>query len=112
MYLLGWTLGNPALPAFYRPLFASDGEMNNTGYASKKFDKALSEFERAHTLAEAKVALWRMEGLLASDLPYLPLYTAELAEVYRSDRVSFSLGDSLGGIQGRLGGIGDVRPAG
>ncbi|MGH3649106.1 MAG: ABC transporter substrate-binding protein, partial [Acidimicrobiia bacterium] len=33
MYLLGWTLGNPALPGYYRALFASGGAMNNTGYS-------------------------------------------------------------------------------
>lgn len=108
MYLLGWTLGNPALPAYYRPFFASKGAMNNTGYASKKFNQALKRYEEANTAAQAKDALWDMEEILADDLPYLPLYTSRLNEAYRSDHVRFEAGETLGGIQGRLGGIGDV----
>jgi ABC-type transport system substrate-binding protein len=112
MYLLGWTLGNPALPGYYRPFFASDGAMNNTGYASPTFTEALAAYEAAFTTEEAKRALWAMEMALWADLPYLPLYTSEMTEVYRSDRVRFDVAGSLDGLSGRLGGIGDVRPAG
>lgn len=111
MYLLGWTLGSPDLPEFYRPFFASGGAMNNTGYSSSAFDRALARFESAYTLDEARDAVWAMEQTLATDLPYLLLYNSQLTEVYRSDRVSFGVNESLGGIQGRLGGIGDVQPA-
>ncbi|MFZ0012919.1 MAG: ABC transporter substrate-binding protein [Acidimicrobiia bacterium] len=109
MYLLGWTLGSPAHPQFYRPLFATGGEMNNTGYTSKTFDKALAAYESAFTSEAALDALWKMEQTLSVDLPYLPLFTSQLTEVYRSDRVAFGVEESLGGLQGRLGGIGDVR---
>lgn len=108
MYMLGWTLGSPALPGFYRPLFATDGAMNNTGYSSGKFEKALRRYEHAFTTEEAADALWTMEQTLARDLPYLLLYTSEVTEIYRSDRVRFDVEESLGGLQGRLGGIGDV----
>ncbi len=110
MYLLGWTLGNPALPGFYRPFFTPGGEMNNTGYDSGAFMEALADYETAVSTDEARNALWDMEATLSTDLPYLPLYTSELTEMYRSDRVEFDIERSLGGLQGRLGGIGDVRP--
>jgi ABC-type transport system substrate-binding protein len=110
MYLLGWTLGSPAMPGYYRPLFSSKGEMNNTGYSSKTFNQALAAYEGAFTTEEAMDALGVMEQTLAMDLPYLLLYTSQLTEVYRSDRVTFDIEQSLGGLQGRLGGIGDVRP--
>jgi ABC-type oligopeptide transport system substrate-binding subunit len=112
MYLLGWTLGNPALPGYYRTLFAADGAMNNTGYRSAAFAKALQTYEEAHTLDDARDALWAMERRLALDLPYLPLYSSDIAEVYRSDRIEFDMGPSLGGLQARQGGIWDVAPAG
>lgn len=111
MYLLGWTLGNPALPGYYEALFATDGAMNNTGYDSKAFNAALSAYESAFTFEEALSALWDMEETLALDLPYLPLYTSEITEAYRADRVSFETEAGLGGLQARLGGIWDVRPA-
>lgn len=110
MYLLGWTLGNPALPDYYRPLFHSQGAMNNTGYSSAEFDERLSAYQSARTLDEARLHLWEMEAVLARDLPYLVLYSTDITEAYRADRVEFTISGNLGGIQGRLGGIEDVRP--
>jgi ABC-type transport system substrate-binding protein len=110
MYLLGWSLGSPALPGYYRLLFASDGVMNNTGYSSNEFTKQLETYEGSYTFNNAREALWTMERTLATDLPYLLLYTSEITEAYRSDRVVYGVSASLGGIQGRLGGIGDVSP--
>lgn len=112
MYVLGWTLGSPALPGYYGTLFAADGAMNNTGYDNDRFGRALAQYQAAHTTGEAKTALWAMERQLATDLPYLPLYSSEITEAYRSDRVTFALEESLGGLQARLGGIWSVRPAG
>ena len=109
MYFLGWTLGNPSLPDYYRPLFAADGVMNNTGYQNPEFDQLLASYESSTSIEEARERLWAMEQTLAEDLPYLLLYTTEIAEAYRSDRVTFGIGESIGGIQGRLGGIGDVN---
>ena len=109
MYLLGWTVGNPTLPGHYRALFAPDGELNNTGYRSTAFDAQLAAYESADHREEALQALWEMESILADDLPYLLLYTSQIAEVYRTDRVAYGLEAGLGGLQGRLGAIGDVR---
>jgi peptide/nickel transport system substrate-binding protein len=108
MYLLGWTMGNPTLPGYYRDLFAPDGELNNTGYRSEAFNAQLAAYERARHHDEALEALWAMETTLAEDLPYLLLYTSQITEVYRTDRVAYGLEAGLGGLQGRLGAIGDV----
>ncbi|HEX6301956.1 MAG TPA: ABC transporter substrate-binding protein [Acidimicrobiia bacterium] len=111
MYVLGWTLGNPALPMHYGALFGSDAPMNNTGYQSEAFEEALAAYEGAFTRQKAKGALWQVEAVLANDLPYLPLYTSEITEAYRGDRVRFDLDHALGGLHARLGGIWDVEPA-
>jgi peptide/nickel transport system substrate-binding protein len=111
MYVLGWTLGNPALPDYYRWLFASDGSANSTGYSSSEFDATLARYEGATDAEAAKAELWAMERTLAADLPYLVLYHPEIVEAYRSDRVGFETHSVLGGIQGRLGGIDDLTPA-
>lgn len=111
MYLLGWTMGNPGLPGFYGALFAEDGPINNTGYSSERFEEALAAYQAAFRTDDAIDALWKMERALAADLPYLVLYNDEITEAYRSDRIAFSGGENLGGIQARLGGIWDVRPA-
>lgn len=109
MYMLGWTLGNPGLPLHYRPLFSRGGQLNNTAYSSDVFEAALSRYEKAHDVDTARTALWDMERALASDLPYLLLYTSNITEIYRSDRVDFDVSQSLGGLQSRLGGIADVK---
>ena len=111
MYLLGWTLGNPSLPSYYRTLFAADGAQNNTGYASPIFASQLATYENSFGVEEAREALWNMEKTLATDLPYLLLYSASITEAYRADRVGYDGTLGLGGLQGQLGGIGEVRPA-
>ena len=111
MYLLGWTLGNPSLPSYYRTLFSTDGEMNNTGYSSKTFDMQLADYEASYDLDEARTALWKMEKTLSQDLPYLLLYSTAITEVYRADQVAFDFDLGLGGLQGQLGGITGVKPA-
>lgn len=110
MYLLGWTLGNPAFPDYYRPLFTDNSPANSSGYSSKRFNQALTQFEAATTTDEAASALWDMETLLASHKPYLVLSHPSIAEAYRSDRVGFEWSGVLGGTQGRLGGLEDVTP--
>ena len=110
MYLLGWTLGNPSLPAYYRWFFAPDGPANSTGYSDEEFAAELAKYEEASDLQVAKSALWQMERILAQDLPYLVLYHPEIAEAFRSDRLDFGIRDVLGGIQGRLGGLSDLTP--
>ncbi len=110
MYLLGWTLGNPALPDFYRTLFAAGSRWNNTGYSSEEFTERLAAFESAFTREQAREAMWEMERILAEDLPYLLLRHSSITEVFRSDRVAYRISTPLGGLQARLGGIGDVEP--
>jgi peptide/nickel transport system substrate-binding protein len=110
MYVLGWTLGSPALPDYHRWLFATDAAANSTGYSTSDFDHDLAAYRQATAPEEAKTALWAMEGAIARDLPYLVLYHPEIVEAYRSDRVRFGEQGVLGGIQGRLGGLDDLRP--
>ena len=109
MYVLGWTLGNPAHPDYFQPLFATDGAANSTGYSKQDFDADVARYEAATGPDAARSALWEMEQTLARDLPYLVLYHPDIVEAYRSDRIRFGQMGVLGGIQGRLGGLADVH---
>ena len=111
MYLLGWTLGSPALPSYYRTLFASGGGQNNTGYSSSTFEAQLAAYEGSFDVEGARDALWNMEMTLAADLPYLLLYSSSITEAYRADHVGYEVGLGLGGLQAQLGGINTVKPA-
>ena len=110
MYVLGWTLGSAVLPDYHRWLFATEAAANSTGYSAADFDTELARFEKATAPKEAKAALWGMEQAIARDLPYLVLYHPEIVEAYRSDHVGYARHEVLGGIQGRLGGLDDLRP--
>lgn len=107
MAMLGWTLGSPARPDFYDALFSPEGAGYNTGYVSEAFAGALARYRAAVDHASAKAALWEMERILATDLPYLLLENSTITEAYRSDRVAYAE-TTPGGIQGRLGGVADV----
>lgn len=111
MALLGWTLGSPARPDFYEVFFSDGGEGNSTGYASEQFEAALARYRAAVDRDTAVAALWEMEAVLVDDLPYLLLSHTTLAEAYRADRVAYEIDSVPGGVQGRLGAVGDVRPA-
>lgn len=110
MVLLGWSLGNPAYPTFYEDLFGSTGVANNTGYASPVMDALIAKFNEANSVEKARDVVWEMESLLASEIPYIPLYPARIIEAYRSDLVSLSLSTNLGGIHASLGGLESVTP--
>ena len=110
MYLLGWTLGNPALPDFYRLLFAENASANSTGFTSEDFAVAMSAYQGAFHHDEALEALWNMEETIALELPYLVLYHPQIIEAYRTDRIRFELSSVLGGMQGRGGGFADLTP--
>lgn len=110
MAILGWSLGNPGLPSFYRELFGSGGAGNNTGYASETMDRLVAAYHQAHDFDDARAILWQMEKQIALDMPYLPLYSSQITEAYRSDQVSFVSESILGGFQSALGGVQLVSP--
>ncbi|HUF96075.1 MAG TPA: ABC transporter substrate-binding protein [Acidimicrobiia bacterium] len=111
MALLGWSLGNPGLPSFYGDLLGSESETNNTGYSSTRMDDLIRRYENAHDVATAQSLLWEIEALQASDLAYLPLYSSQIVEAYRSDVLTFGSLPGLGGIQGSLGAFHLISPA-
>ena len=111
MYLLGWTLGNPALPDYYHLLFAENAAVNSTGFVNEDFAAAMAAYQGAFHHDEALKALWDMEETIARELPYLVLYHPQIIEAYRDDRIRFELSSVLGGIQGRGGGLADLSPA-
>lgn len=110
MVLLGWSLGNPAYPSFYAELFGTDGAANNTGYSRPKMDRLIEELHKARRVDEARDVIWQMEALINRDLPYLPLYTAQITEAYRADLVRLDIEGVLGGIHSSLGGIEFATP--
>jgi ABC-type transport system substrate-binding protein len=97
MFILGYSLGNPAFPTFHQSFFASDGDSNNTQYASEEYDAALDAFNAAQTVEEAFDAMWEMERLIATDKPHVPLFDTGILEFY-NNRVQYPFTETLHGL--------------
>ncbi|MCA1587383.1 MAG: ABC transporter substrate-binding protein [Chloroflexi bacterium] len=98
MYILGYSLGNPAFPTFHGSFFQTGGDSNNTQYANPEFDEWSATFDAAQTNEEAFEAMWEMERLIARDKPHVPLFDTGILEFY-SNRVQYPFTDTLSGLQ-------------
>jgi ABC-type transport system substrate-binding protein len=105
MFLLGWSLGNPAFPTYHESFFAgkndtlvNDGN-NAPGFNDPDFNALVEEFNQAQTQEEAKAIMWEMERILFDKKPYILLFDTGILEAYRSASVSFPFTETLSGIQ-------------
>jgi peptide/nickel transport system substrate-binding protein len=98
MFILGYSLGNPAFPTFHDSFFGTGGDSNNTQYSSEDFDAFAAQFNAAKTVEEAYAAMWEMERLIAQDKPHVPLFDTGILEFY-NNRVEFPFTETLSGLQ-------------
>lgn len=105
MFLLGWSLGNPAFPTYHESFFAgkndtlvNDGN-NSPGFNDPDFNALVEEFNQAQTQADAKAIMWEMERILFDKKPYILLFDTGILEAYRSASISFPFTETLSGIQ-------------
>ena len=104
MYILGWSLGNPAWPTFHEGFFHSrnfpetnDGS-NTTAYNDAEFD-ALADAMFAETdQAVAFDQIWEMEQKLAEDVACVVMLDTAITEFYNNS-LQFPYAGSLSGIQ-------------
>ena len=62
-------------------------------------------------LNAAREQVFKMQEVLADDLPYVVLFTTPILETYRSDRVDYPYTKTLGGLQnaGGLTGVAVIK---
>ncbi|MDX1659520.1 MAG: hypothetical protein R3343_11920, partial [Nitriliruptorales bacterium] len=112
MYILGWSLGNPAFPDYYESFWATSGGSNVMAFSNEEYDAAVQEFLSATTKDEAFDVVWnKLEPILAEELPYIYLFDTPILEFYRSESVSYPFTTTLGGLQFSVGLKGAVRSA-
>lgn len=102
MYMLGWSLGNPAFPTYYESFWHSRqiGGNNPMGFENAEFDAAADAFLASTSEEEAYDILWnQMEPILHEELPYIVLFDTPILEFYRSESVSYPFTETLGGLQ-------------
>jgi ABC-type transport system substrate-binding protein len=103
-YILGWSLGNPALPTFHESFFgcandAKEGGFNTPGYCSEELDAAAAALNASKTLDEARQYVHEMDNILAEEVPYVTLFTAPILEFYAEARVGYPFTETLDGLQ-------------
>lgn len=104
MYILGWSLGNPALPTFHESFWhsrylAEDNDGNNsTGFVNAEFDAASDAILAAETIEDAYQKIWVAEAILADELPYVVLFDTPITEFFSSD-LTFPFIQTLSGLQ-------------
>jgi oligopeptide transport system substrate-binding protein len=73
MFRMSWFMDYPSMESYLGPLFTSDGSSNFEGYRSQDFDAAVKAGTGARTPAASVVDYRRAEGILARDMPVVPL---------------------------------------
>ena len=103
MWILGFSLDPyPShLHNFFHSRYRALRLRNASGYASPEYDALADEFVgEVNDLDHAKELAFRLQEMLAHDLPYLPLFETPIVEGYRSDRLRFPTTRTLDGLQG------------
>ncbi len=112
-YILGWSLGNPALPDFHESFFAcandaKEGGNNTPGYCDEEFDQMGRRLPVGPDPGgRPRVRVHAMDNKLAEDVPYVTLFTAPILEFFAKARVSYPFTEALDGLQ-NLNGLPDA----
>ena len=105
MFILGWSLGNPAFPDYHHAFFHSSNDMlvnggsNRGGYTSEEFDALADQYQAAESEEGAYDLMWQMEEVLARDKPYILLFDTGILEFYRQESVAYPFTETLSGLQ-------------
>ena len=106
MYILGYSLGNPALPTYHEAFWAGKNDTlgpnygdNATGYNNPEFNALIEEFNQAQTTEDAFDIMWQLEDIFFVDKPFILLFDTGIIEAYRSASITFPFTDTLSGLQ-------------
>ncbi len=104
MYILGWSLDvfPSSLRNFHYSKLAGPGDNNAGGYNNPEFDKLADTLSDCQTLDECKKAAFKLQEMLAVELPYIVLFDTGIIETYRSN-LQFPYVETLSGLQFRQG---------
>jgi ABC-type transport system substrate-binding protein len=86
-YRLGWVPDYPSPQTYLEPLHVTDASSNYTGYSNSEFDDLISQGNAADSPQAGLEFYERAQGLLARDLPHLPMFFQE-TQVAWSERLS------------------------
>jgi oligopeptide transport system substrate-binding protein len=96
-FRLGWLPDYPAAENYLRPIVATGGDSNYTGYSSKQLDNLLAQGDQADSQEQAVQFYQQAEDVALEDMPILPLWVSQAPTVYSDDvsNVSYNILDEV-----------------
>jgi ABC-type transport system substrate-binding protein len=115
MYILGWSLGNPAFPDYYESFWhsrndtATTGNNNTPGFNNAEYDAVIDEFMSTSDLERARELIFEAQMILADQRPYICLFYKQTNDL-ASRNVQYPYTETLGGIEFQSGMQTDAMP--
>ncbi|MGH3356538.1 MAG: peptide ABC transporter substrate-binding protein [Nocardioidaceae bacterium] len=96
-FRLGWLPDYPNTENYLRPIVATGGDSNYTGYSDKEVDNLISQGDQASTTEEAVKFYQQAEVAAVADLPILPLWVSQAPIAYSQEveNVSYNITDEV-----------------
>jgi oligopeptide transport system substrate-binding protein len=96
-FRLGWLPDYPAAENYLRPIVATGGDSNYTGYSSNEVDNLIAQGDQAETTEEAQQFYQQAENAALQDMPLMPLWVSQAPTVYADnlENVSYNLMDEV-----------------
>ncbi|MGA8179954.1 MAG: ABC transporter substrate-binding protein, partial [Desulfobacterales bacterium] len=91
-------------PDYLRNFFHSSNDKprgwNMSGYKNKNFDQLADQSASEMNPENRKKLIWKMQQIIAADVPYIPLYNPTLIEAVRKDTFNgwVNMVDGIGNI--------------
>ncbi len=101
IYMLGWSLGYypDHVADFFHSKRAGVGDYNAAGYNNPEFDKLADEFLATPDIEKARELSFKLQEILAEDVPYVVIFDTPTTEAFRTDQVIFPYEKTLSGLQ-------------
>ncbi len=101
IYMLGWSLGYypDHVADFFHSKRAGVGDFNAAGYNNPEFDKLADQFLAASDIDKARELSFKLQEILAQDLPYVVIFDTPVTEAFRTDQIIFPYEKTLSGLQ-------------
>ncbi len=101
MWILGWGLS--IYPDYLCDFFMSDSGYNVGHYSNPDFDEMCKQFLEETDINTARQEAFKLQEVLAEELPYVTLFTAPVLEAYDPNVVQFPYTETLDGLQNVYG---------
>jgi len=103
MYILGWGLG--VEPSYACDFLQPESGWNFGAYDSQEFDDLCNQYKAETDREKAREIAMQFQEVLATDLPYLYLFTTPLYDAWDNTRVMFPFTEVADGIGGGAYGL-------